>query len=54
MRDGNVETKRKETFQSNIPGLVEKSKDGVGTISIEDEIGEIEDELLDAFGIRGW
>lgn len=54
MRDGNVETKRKETFQSNIPGLVEKSKDGVGTKSIEDEIGEIEDELLDAFGIRGW
>jgi hypothetical protein len=58
-RDGNVETKRKETFQSNIPGLVKKSRDG--SISrqnvestIEDEILDVEDEILDAFNIRGW
>lgn len=54
MRDGNVETRRKETFQSNVPGLVDRSKNGGGVVSIEDDVSEIEDELFDAFGIRGW
>ena len=54
-RDGNVETKRKETFQSNVPGLVEKSRDLNGNrVTIEDEIGDLEDEIMDAFNIRAW
>ena len=53
-RDGNVETQRKETFQSNIPGLVERSTDARGSVSIENEFGDLDDEILDAFNIRAW
>lgn len=53
-RDGNVETKRKESFQSNIPGLVERSREGGGMISIDDELADFEDEIFDVVGIRVW
>eukprot|EP00956_Cyclotella_meneghiniana_P017995 scaffold29754_cov67-Cyclotella_meneghiniana.AAC.2 len=54
-RDGNVETKRKETFQSNVPGLVERSRDvGKNVISIDDEMSDLENEIFDAFNIKSW
>jgi hypothetical protein len=52
-RDGNVETKRKETFQSNVPGLVERSKDG-SLSSFDRELVDSEDEVSDAFSIQRW
>jgi hypothetical protein len=55
--DGNVETKRKETFQSNIPGLVERSKDQDSKMlgsALDDEMLDIEDEILNAFSFRSW
>lgn len=54
-RDGNVETKRKETFQSNVPGLVERSReDNENMISIDDEISDLENEIFDTFNIKSW
>jgi hypothetical protein len=53
LRDGNVETKRKETFQSNVPGLVERSKDG-SLSSFDRELVDLEDEVFDAFSIQRW
>ncbi len=67
-RDGNVETTRKESFQSNIPGLKERMEEttrqselenGVrGSKSfldanIEDELADLEDEI-DTLLFRGW
>ena len=55
-RDGNIETKRKESFESNIPGLVERAKersqgyDNTKSALRESyyDINAIEEELLDA------
>ena len=63
-RDGKIETKTKESFQSNIPGLVERAKsisrenDGSSIRrgsyydidSIEDELLDVEDEINSIFG----
>eukprot|EP00984_Skeletonema_dohrnii_P024369 scaffold13485_cov110-Skeletonema_dohrnii-CCMP3373.AAC.2 len=60
-RDGNIETKRKESFESNIPGLVERSKErsqGNSALrgsyydinSIEDELLDVEDEINSIYG----
>lgn len=38
-RDGNVETTRKESFQSNIPGLVERSKDATTSTTTQQQYG---------------
>mmetsp|Transcript_23472 Transcript_23472/g.42391 ORF Transcript_23472/g.42391 Transcript_23472/m.42391 type:complete len:283 (-) Transcript_23472:2349-3197(-) len=62
-RDRNVETTRKENFQSNIPGLVEKAKDysknekemGDNRYmkSIDEELVDLEDEM-DSFLFQKW
>mmetsp|Transcript_27877 Transcript_27877/g.43065 ORF Transcript_27877/g.43065 Transcript_27877/m.43065 type:complete len:202 (-) Transcript_27877:2735-3340(-) len=61
-RDGNIETKTKESFQSNIPGLVEREKEersqGNNAMrgsyydinSIEDELLDVEDEINSLYG----
>ena len=63
--DGKTETKRKESFESNIPGLVERAKErsqgnnGNGATrgsyydidsDIEDELLDVEDEINSIFG----
>ena len=54
-RDGNIETKRKESFESNIPGLVERAKErsqgsdnGKSARGSYYDINAIEEDLLDA------
>ena len=55
-RDGNIETKRKESFESNIPGLVERAKErSQGYDNTKSalrgsyyDINAIEEDLLDA------
>ena len=64
-RDGNIETKRKESFESNIPGLVERAKErsqGYDNTksalrgsyydinAIEEELMDAEDEINSVFG----
>ena len=64
-RDGNIETKRKESFESNIPGLVERAKErsqgydnGKSALrgsyydinAIEEELMDAEDEINSVFG----
>jgi hypothetical protein len=61
-RDGNIETKTKESFESNIPGLVERAKEersqGNNAMrgsyydinSIEDELLDVEDEINSIYG----
>ena len=63
-KDGNVETSRKESFESNIPGLVERARESsqgngdratrgssyYGINSIEDELLDVEDEINSIFG----
>ena len=62
--DGNVETSRKESFESNIPGLVEKARESSqrndnrairGSYydidsAIEDELMDVEEEINSIFG----
>ena len=55
-RDGNIETKRKESFESNIPGLVERAKERSQKYDNDKsalrgsyyDINAIEEDLLDA------
>jgi hypothetical protein len=64
-RDGNIETKRRESFKSNVPGLVERARErsqgNNGNIAtrgsyydlnseIEDELMDVEDEINSIFG----
>lgn len=48
-QDGNVETIRKENFQSNVPGLIEKAKDYSQEQNGGDEryLDSIDEELMD-------
>ena len=45
-QDGNVETKRKESFQSNVPSLVEKYGNDGTDIDIGDELDDRIDNML--------
>lgn len=63
-RDGNIETKRKESFESNIPGLVEKARErsqkSVNSATrgsyyninsaLEDVLIDVEDDINSIFG----
>mmetsp|Transcript_14297 Transcript_14297/g.23304 ORF Transcript_14297/g.23304 Transcript_14297/m.23304 type:complete len:188 (-) Transcript_14297:2266-2829(-) len=65
-RDGNIETKRKESFESNIPGLVERAKERsqgnndnsalrgsyYDTNAFKEELLDAEDEINSIF--REW
>ena len=66
-RDGNVETTRKENFQSNIPGLVERvnenkreqrgissNADAYYFDSIDEDISDMEEEIFDSVFDKGW
>ena len=53
--DGNIETERRETFNSNVPGLIERSKVGsTSNSAIIDELENLEDEIFDAFNVKSW